>query len=265
MRKWDGSSPRDEALHPTLYLLHGLSDDHTIWQRRTSIERYVEDYDLAVVMPAVNRSFYTDTCSGCLYWTFVSEELPYAMRSLFPLSPAREDNFVAGLSMGGYGSFKLALTHPERFAYAASFSGAMDAVKMFDVPDPRWQNELMDIFGSPGALKNSPNDLFWLASRLVKGGKPQPVLYQWCGTQDFLIRANRKFKKHAEKLGLSLTYEESPGDHSWKYWDEKIQVFLDMLPLKPLQKPVEPVRLQPIKKQELKHGEAVRLLQHPER
>ena len=98
--------------HPTLYLLHGLSDDHTIWQRRTSIERYVSLLDLAVVMPAVHRSFYTDMAHGYRYWTFISEELPALARSFFPLSDAREDNFVAGLSMGGYGAFKLGLTHP---------------------------------------------------------------------------------------------------------------------------------------------------------
>ena len=74
---------------PTLYLLHGLSDDHTIWQRRTSIERYVADLRLAVVMPAVGRSFYTDMAHGLRYWTFVSEELPAICRGLFPLSARR--------------------------------------------------------------------------------------------------------------------------------------------------------------------------------
>lgn len=92
--------------HPTLYLLHGLSDDHTIWLRRTSIERYVASMGLAVVMPAVHRSFYTDMDKGYRYWTFISEELPALARSFFPLSDKREDNFAAGLSMGGYGAFK---------------------------------------------------------------------------------------------------------------------------------------------------------------
>ena len=108
------------AEHPTLYLLHGLSDDHTIWQRRTSIERYVAPLGLAVMMPAVHRSFYTDMARGYRYWTFVSEELPRLARSFFHLSASRDDNFVAGLSMGGYGAFKLALRCPEKFAAAAS-------------------------------------------------------------------------------------------------------------------------------------------------
>ena len=89
--------------HPTLLLLHGLPDDHTIWLRRTSIERYAAEYGLAVVMPAAHRSFYTDMKQGYRYWTFISEEVLKIARSFFPLSAKREDNFVAGLSMGGYG------------------------------------------------------------------------------------------------------------------------------------------------------------------
>src|SRR5215210_7925966 len=86
---------------PVLYLLHGLSDDDTIWLRRTSIERYVAPLGLAVVMPQVHRSFYTDMASGWRYWTFLSEELPDLVGSWFQVSQRREDTFVAGLSMGG--------------------------------------------------------------------------------------------------------------------------------------------------------------------
>src|ERR1044071_4956102 len=110
----------------TLYLLHGHSDDHTAWQRYTSIERYAEGLNLAVVMPAVHLSFYNDMAHGGKYWQFISEEVPTLVRELYSLSSKREDNFVAGLSMGGYGAFKLALTYPDRYAAAASLSGALD-------------------------------------------------------------------------------------------------------------------------------------------
>ncbi|MEO6787053.1 MAG: alpha/beta hydrolase family protein, partial [Chthoniobacteraceae bacterium] len=116
-------------LHPTLFLLHGLSDDHTMWTRRTSIERYAAERGLAVVMPAVGRSFYQDTAGGARYWTFLSEELPAVMRGFFPLSEKRADNFAAGLSMGGYGALRLVLGHPKKFAAGASFSGALDYVR----------------------------------------------------------------------------------------------------------------------------------------
>src|SRR5215216_3173923 len=112
--------------YKTLYLLHGHSDDHTAWMRWSSIEQYVEGLNLVVVMPAVHLSFYNDMVYGGRYWQFISEEVPALVRDMFSLSAEREDNFVAGLSMGGYGAFKLALTHPERFAAAASLSGAVD-------------------------------------------------------------------------------------------------------------------------------------------
>src|SRR4051812_23558049 len=105
-----GAATADDA--PVLYLLHGLSDDDTIWQRRTSIERYAAPLGLAVVMPQVARSFYTDEAYGGRFWTYVSEELPALVSELFRVSTAREDTFVAGLSMGGYGALKLALRQP---------------------------------------------------------------------------------------------------------------------------------------------------------
>ena len=96
-----------EGKCPTLYLLHGMSDDHTIWQRRTSIERYVADKALAVVMPTTHLGWYTDMYIGYKYWTFISQELPAICRRFFPMmSDRREDTFAAGLSMGGYGAFK---------------------------------------------------------------------------------------------------------------------------------------------------------------
>lgn len=214
--------------HPTLYLLHGLSDDHTIWMRRTSIERYASALGLAVVMPAVNRSFYTDMPNGHKYWQFVSEELPALARSFFPLSDKREDNFVAGLSMGGYGAMKLALTHPDRFAAAASLSGALDvkwALQAHQGNEFRW------LLGDYGDIDGTPADLFHLATELAAGPKEQPKLYQYCGTEDFLYDCNLRFRDHVQEKGLELTYEEGPGGHSWEIWDARIQDVLKWLPL----------------------------------
>ncbi len=220
---------------PTLYLLHGLSDDHTAWQRWTSIERYVEPLGLAVVMPAVHRSFYTDMARGYRYWTFVSEELPALARSFFPLSDARRDNFVAGLSMGGYGAFKLALSHPDRYAGAASLSGALDIVRVAKGEDEddgdEWRDEMRGIFGNPNKVAGSANDLFHLA-RQVARLRVRPRLYQCCGTEDSLYADNIRFKEVAESAGLDLTYDEGPGEHEWGYWDRQIQAMLAWLPLR---------------------------------
>jgi putative tributyrin esterase len=218
--------------YQTLWLLHGLSDDYTAWQRWTSVERYVDDTNLAVIMPSVGRSFYTDMAHGLPYWTFLTEELPVVARWFLPLSAKREDNFVAGLSMGGYGAFKVALSHPDRYAAAASLSGALDLSKDFSIKDPEWVAELTNIWGGPKRYRKTCNDTLFLASQLVESGAKRPKLYQWCGTEDFLYDQNLRFKKHAKKIGLEVDYSEGPGDHTWKYWDEQIQKVIAWLPLK---------------------------------
>lgn len=221
--------PQGEKRRPlkTLYLLHGLSDDHTTWCRRTSIERYAEEYGIAVVMPAVNRSFYADMAHGAKYWTFVSEELPRLARSFFPLSERREDNFAAGLSMGGYGAFKLGLSHPDRYAAVASLSGAVDVNRLVA---EGFGGDTRNIVGDPASVPGSSIDLFALAER-VAGRPGAPLLYQCCGTEDFLYEDNVRFREHCRGLGLPLTYEEEPGTHEWGYWDLKIRRVLSWLPL----------------------------------
>ncbi|MBB3113486.1 S-formylglutathione hydrolase FrmB [Paenibacillus phyllosphaerae] len=212
---------------PVLYLLHGLSDDHTIWLRRTSIERYAAAYGIAIVMPAVHRSFYTDMKHGYNYWTFVSEELPAIARSFFPLSDRREDNFVAGLSMGGYGAFKLGLRCPDRYAAAASLSGAMDMNHFYT----HFKTEFERIFGTKDTFTGSQDDLFALAAQLAKSDAKRPALYQCCGTEDFLYEDNVKFRDYLRQHQIDVTYEEEPGEHEWGYWDMKIKRVLEWLPL----------------------------------
>ena len=210
----------------TLYLLHGHSDDHTAWQRWTSIERYVEGLNLAVVMPAVHLSFYNDMAHGGKYWQFISEEVPAIVRDMFPLSADRKDNFVAGLSMGGYGAFKLALTHPERYAAAASLSGALDIRAVVSPRSGRnnriWLEEMRTVFGDLSKVSGSKHDLFTLAKKAAKSSV-KPRLFQCCGTEDQLYADNLRFREAVQKLPLDLTYEEGPGEHNWAYWDRMIQ------------------------------------------
>ena len=225
---------------PVLYLLHGLSDDHTVWTRRTSLERYAEQYDVAIIMPAVQRSFYTNMNIGYRYWDFLTDELPALCQAFFPISTDREKTFAAGLSMGGYGAFKLALSHPERFAAAASLSGALDLWGLNserDVLLPEWQA----IFGE--SFQDSDNDLMALAKRLKDASSPRPALYQCCGTEDYLYDANQRFLQHCRSIGLEIDFEEDPGEHEWGYWDRKIQHALDWLPL-PRIAPLSPAKPQ---------------------
>jgi putative tributyrin esterase len=213
--------------HPTLLLLHGMSDDETVWTRATNVERYAAALGLAVVMPNVHRSFYTNMLHGYRYWDFVSQEVLAKARAFFPLSVAREDNFVAGLSMGGHGAFKLALRLPETFSAAASLSGVADVAEFR-------QSRALDyqlIFGGSGPERGSEHDLFALAQSLATSSGPKPRLYQCCGTEDFLLAQNRMLRAHLEPLGFDYLYEEGPGDHNWDYWEKMIARTLRWLDL----------------------------------
>ncbi len=213
-----------DGAYKTLYLLHGLSDDHSIWERRTSIERYAADRGIAVVMPTVGRSWYTDTAYGPKYLTFVAEELPSVCRGFFRgMSDKREDNFVAGLSMGGYGAVKAALTYPAAFGAFASLSGALDIAHRNGPLSEEWKG----IFGyglrDHSELIDTKHNLFRLAADFAKTGYSFPKAYLWCGTEDHLIGDNRRFRDHLASLGYAFTYEESEGNHSWKWWDLHVQ------------------------------------------
>jgi S-formylglutathione hydrolase FrmB len=229
------ADPRDNYKAPfrVLYLLHGYSDDQTAWQRWTSIERYAEGRNLAVLMPNVQNSFYTDMLHGGNYFTFLAEELPAVVHDLYPLSSEREDTFIAGLSMGGYGAFKLALSRPEQYAAAASLSGAVDIIQVCKqhLPvDPVWRERMRNIFGDLEKVAGGPHDLFWLAQQ-VANSEPKPRLFQYCGTEDFLYQDNLRLRDFIRPLGFDYTYEETPGDHAWIHWDREIQKVLDWLNL----------------------------------
>ncbi len=215
---------------PVLYLLHGLSDDETMWSRRSSVERYAAPYKLAVVMPAGHRSFYTNTQSGERFFDYITEELPARMESFFPVSGRREERFIAGLSMGGYGAFKAALNRPDLYAAAASYSGALGIGSR--KTGRHFTDALMrEVFGTPEAALQPPHDPFRVAENVARGPVPCPRLYQACGTEDFLHAENTAFRDHALSLGLPLTYVEGPGTHEWGFWDTHVRETLAWLPL----------------------------------
>ncbi|MEH1099574.1 alpha/beta hydrolase [Micromonospora sp. CPCC 205561] len=221
--------PHPPAAHdtkppPVLYLLHGLGDDETSWTRNSSIERHAAEAGIAVVMPRACRSFYTDEHHGSRYWTFLTAELPELVARLFRLSGRRQDTYVAGLSMGGYGAMRWALHHPERFAAAASLSGVLDVAH----PTAR---QLLDqavphAFG-PNELAGTDHDL--LARLSTRRPGEELRLYIGCGTEDFTYPSNRRFADRARAAGWQVTEAFAPGNHQWGYWDTAIRDVLGWL------------------------------------
>lgn len=216
---------------PVVYLLHGMYGDCSSWVRFSSIERYAQDRRCVVVMASGENNFYQEMHMGVPYVTFFTKELPAYVAALFPVSSRREDTFIAGFSMGGYGAWHLALAAPQVFSKAASLSGALDLVKLYGdgklVPSPspfQWKA----MFENPDALEGSDSDLFAQYAACRKAGLA-PKLFQTCGTEDFLYQLNLGARDRMLALDADLTYTEGPGGHDWNFWDLHIQEVLDWL------------------------------------
>lgn len=221
--------------HRTVWLLHGMSDNETMWQRRTSIERYADAHNVAVVMPAVQLSCYADMAHGYPFYTFVTNELPRVMREFFPLSSAREDNYVVGLSMGGEGACKIGLSKPENYSVIGCLSAGAYNHEPRDVsnPDPNnpyslWEFNRFD--GIP--VEGTPRDCFGNAKKIMEEGKPVPRIYHAIGSSDFLLESaykTRDFFRSFDGNPFDYHFEEHPGAHTWDFWDLHIQRFLDFV------------------------------------
>ncbi|PNR94032.1 acetyl esterase [Petrotoga sp. HWH.PT.55.6.1] len=223
----------------TLYLLHGGFGNYTSWVSETRIQRLAEGKNLAVVMPSGDNSFYLDQPeTGNFYGEFIGKELVDITRKMFPLSKRREDTFIAGLSMGGYGAIRNGLKYHETFGYVAGLSSALDLEQLQTLGESYPEIAFVkNWFGdSKEALLSDKNPKV-----LVKDIKEQmkkdpsihfPKMYMACGTEDDLLRTNREFKDFLVENNVDLTYEEGPGAHTWKFWDTYIEKVLNWLPMK---------------------------------
>lgn len=227
--------PYREGL-PVLYLFHGYSDNHTAWLRRSNVERYLHHsaYNMICVLTNMGNFWYTDMAHGYRYQTFIGEELPNIIESTFRASTKREDRFIAGLSMGGYGALYTALQRPERYAAAASLSGAVDVAHLRDsVPSLAFETRAVFDVEHKRQLAGTTHDLRYWIDKHVQDGTPLPKLYQSCGQEDALLENNRGFHQYLLDKGVAHTYFEQPGmDHEWDFWDSEIRKLInDWLPI----------------------------------
>ena len=206
---------------PVLYLLHGIRGNHASWVRNSSVERYVADLPLIVVMPDGGRSFYTDAVENPrgAYETYIVRDLIGSVDRVFRTVPGRAGRAIGGFSMGGYGALKLALKHPDLFRAAASHAGAVDFASGAPWRDDAVRREFAPIFGQ--RVRGGPEDLFGIATRAERA--TLPALRIDCGVDDGLIEPNRQFHQHLDTLGVPHEYAEHPGAHDWAYCDLHVQ------------------------------------------
>lgn len=220
----------------TLYLLHGLTDNYNGWLSYTRIRKWAEEFGLAVVMPSGENSFYMDILvkDGCLgdFGEYVGRELVEVTRKMFPLSDKREDTFIAGLSMGGFGTCRNSLKYCDTFSKAAILSGAL---QFYEYPAD-WVNTQGNTigearnFGNLEQTRNTDRNPRYLMEKIKNDpSKEFPSYYIACGLQDVLLDANRSIAKALQEAGADVTYEEGEGFHDWDFWDEYIQHVLKWL------------------------------------
>ena len=229
--------------YKVLWLLHGTFGDHTDWVRKTNIELYAAERNLVVVMPSAlnsNYSNWNDYMLGYKMFDFLTEELMPLIYGWFPVSAAREDNFIAGLSMGGRGTIKYAVNHPDKFAGAAVLSATpMDFTQlrpghdcpMLDTEDERTRTTLLNAGGLDAFINSNEN--VWAIIDKLAGTGTLPKLMFACGKQDALLYGLfQKFKSHAQEIGLEAHWFELEGyKHEWRFWDLSIQEALDFFGL----------------------------------
>lgn len=232
-----GMPPRREAPFKTLYLLHGVFGNYTDWVNGTCIQRWAEEKDLAVVMPSGDNMFYVDQeAAHNFYGEFIGRELVDITRKMFHLSNRREDTFIAGLSMGGYGALRNGLKYHDTFGCIAGLSGAniVDSLDTYKDDAPFFlqsKQYVESALGPIGKIKGSDKDLGWLAKQAAAADDKKAPVYIACGTKDSLLEINRRLRDTLTSLGFDVTYEEGEGGHEWDFWNRYIKKVIDWLPL----------------------------------
>ena len=220
----------------TLWLLHGYAGNFMEWPQYSAVEKLAMLNKFAVVSVDGDNSFYSDRPDGDNYYTYITEELPAFLRKHFPLSGEREDNFIAGLSMGGNGAAKIGFNNPDKYCAIGTFScGPYDPLKRFgEMSDEEKKKRLTFIdkeeYMQPGGL----NDTWGSFLKLRDSGCPMPLIYDACGKQDFAYEPFCEFREFVRENGREedVIFDAWDGVHNWEFWDEAVRRFVELLPLK---------------------------------
>jgi S-formylglutathione hydrolase FrmB len=216
-------------------MLHGLSGHYTNWTEKTKLAEYAAQYHLIIVTPEGGDGWYTDseTAPAEKYESYFMNELIPDVDARFRTVQTREGRAVAGLSMGGYGALKFGLKYPERFVFAASISGALDAaLRTESNPGFAWdyvRPSVMKTFGPAGSKTRGANDLHRLFLTLpTERVELLPFFYLSGGTEDGFLASSRELASILLKRKIPHEFRQLPGKHDWAFWDAQGREVLKM-------------------------------------
>ncbi len=221
-----------ERRYPTLYLLHGLWGAYDNWETHTDVFLHTRPFELIVVMPEGEDSWYTDSegAPKDKFETYIVKDLVEHIDKTYRTLQDRHGRAIAGLSMGGYGALKFGLKYPDQFIFAGSFSGALAAghdPSFILAPDTPVGARFRTIYGTAGSKTRADNDIFALAEKAKPEGLP--YFYLDCGEEDSFLDVNRQFVALLQKRKMPYEYREVPGAHAWDYWDRQVRGMLAVL------------------------------------
>lgn len=206
----DGKTPSHAVgdKYPVLYLLHGMGNHHGDWTSYSNVEFFAEERNIAVVMISGENKFYKCTADGDDFFAFLNKEVPEFVTNMFPISDRKEDSFIAGLSMGGYGALLHGMNRPDRYAAIGAFSAAVGVVPNTTQAD---------------------GDVVYDMEKLAEA--EMPPIYLACGTEDMLYQANLQFRDILKNAGRDVTWIEEEGyGHEWRFWNRQVEEFLKWIP-----------------------------------
>lgn len=214
---------QEEREMKTVFYLHGYTGcAEDFW----SFTDLAEKYHFAMVMPNGENSFYLDVkATGAKYCTYVGDELIAYIRKTFGLAMKKEDTFICGLSMGGFGALHTGLAYPETFGKIVALSSALIMHEVAGIKEGE-SNPVANYeyysrsFGDLSLLEESDNNPETLVKKLVEKKGCIPGIYMACGTEDFLLDRNRSFHAFLEENKVEHCYFESKGIHDMVFWNE---------------------------------------------
>lgn len=218
---------------PVLYLLHGLFGSCDNWLELTKILEYAESLPVIIVLVEGGNGWYSDSATELSekFESYLIDELFSEIALKFRVDKRKKKAAIAGLSMGGYGSFKFALKRPDLFCFAGSMSGAFIAPKLtFNNQEKIWNDLLPSIdsvFGEENSLTRQNNDIFQLLDEYPSEKINElPYFYFDCGLKDVFLKVNRDFAKLLKMREIPFEYHDVQGGHDWNYWDQQIKIIL---------------------------------------
>jgi putative tributyrin esterase len=207
---------------PVVYLLHGAGGGFRDWSNYSDISRFAEA-GLILVMPEGDDSYYMNAAERPQdrYEDYIVQDLAQDAGAKFPTASGRRNHAIIGVSMGGFGAIKIALSHPDLFAFAGALSPAIDVPRRrFSIRRIQQSQALSSIFGAWGSATRRADDPFLIA-RSVNPAEA-PYLFLACGDAESLLSPNREFAAVLEHQHLRHEFHVAAGGHDWNQWNAQL-------------------------------------------